>query len=258
MQCAVCSPDVGVVNSTEVVAGFVDHRVPMCLSFCERVYERCASSQFAGDEHYAIRGCQEKDAICSELQDWGVGPQAFCELAGFRVVDNRPPPQEEEEVEGDGEAEAAAEDLLDDSQGGSVFDFEVSVESEAGGAMLCYDGEETATLKKGGKKKKKKKGGLGAEDLTSIFAVSDVGEAFDLAVRRWKRHMRKNPKVFAAQVAGTGLATGLVGFGWYRLWGAARRAMRRGRAGAPGGARAKIPDTVIRKLQQEQNSAKSK
>ena len=37
----------------------------------------------------AIRGCHpNKDVVCSPLEDWGIGPKAFCELAGFRVVGN--------------------------------------------------------------------------------------------------------------------------------------------------------------------------
>mmetsp|Transcript_5063 Transcript_5063/g.9002 ORF Transcript_5063/g.9002 Transcript_5063/m.9002 type:complete len:136 (+) Transcript_5063:310-717(+) len=50
----------------------------------------------------AIRGCHpNKDVVCSPLEDWGIGPKAFCELAGFRVVGN-----DEEEKCYDGEETA--------------------------------------------------------------------------------------------------------------------------------------------------------
>ena len=65
LQCSVCSPSVGVVNRTrsQPVAGDegdddFSQRVPITKGFCEKVYSRCESSQFAGDDDYAIRGCR--------------------------------------------------------------------------------------------------------------------------------------------------------------------------------------------------------
>ena len=48
LQCAVCSPDIGVLNNTALEQE--DDRVPVCLRYCESVFNECATSQFAGDE----------------------------------------------------------------------------------------------------------------------------------------------------------------------------------------------------------------
>ena len=85
LQCAICSPDVGILNDTLGE----DTRVPVSLDFCTKVYDKGETSQFAGDDDYPVRGCNPaKDVICSELRHWGVTPKGFCELAGFRVVED--------------------------------------------------------------------------------------------------------------------------------------------------------------------------
>ncbi|QDZ20254.1 folate receptor domain-containing protein [Chloropicon primus] len=95
LQCSVCSPHVGVVNATggreskggkSIEEEDFHHRVPLTREFCDRVYSECETSQFAGDEDYAIRGCSpDKDVVCSKLKHWNVSPREFCEMAGFRV-----------------------------------------------------------------------------------------------------------------------------------------------------------------------------
>ena len=53
LQCSVCNPEMGVVSHVSQGQGQgqgEDNRVPVCLGFCTKVYHKCATSYFAGDE----------------------------------------------------------------------------------------------------------------------------------------------------------------------------------------------------------------
>ena len=145
LQCAICSPDVGVMNATAAGAGdpaVADARVPVCASFCEAVYQACITSYFVGDESYAIRGCNPStDAVCSRLVDWDVDSAGLCELAGFRsVVAPKVAPRDDDGDDYDDDGE----DDEDDEEGAAAG----AVAPVAGphDAMACYGGEEASVF----------------------------------------------------------------------------------------------------------------
>ncbi|KAL2610276.1 hypothetical protein R1flu_028849 [Riccia fluitans] len=80
LECSICDPRVGVTPGPPL----------LCPSFCESVYSACSDAYFSTDPiNQVLVPCGPKDILCAKVKEWVSNSSAFCQLAGFSVVDTR-------------------------------------------------------------------------------------------------------------------------------------------------------------------------
>ncbi|XP_011087436.1 uncharacterized protein LOC105168924 isoform X1 [Sesamum indicum] len=76
LECSICDPRVGVQRGPPRI----------CASFCDRVYEACATAYFAMDAMTQVLApCGLGDFVCGRASEWVSNGTELCHAAGFSI-----------------------------------------------------------------------------------------------------------------------------------------------------------------------------
>ncbi|XP_011023706.1 PREDICTED: uncharacterized protein LOC105125099 [Populus euphratica] len=76
LECSICDPQIGVQPGPPLI----------CASFCDRVYQACASAYFSMDANKrVIAPCGVNDFVCGQAVEWFSNGTELCHAAGFAV-----------------------------------------------------------------------------------------------------------------------------------------------------------------------------
>ncbi|KAJ6757110.1 hypothetical protein OIU74_026375 [Salix koriyanagi] len=76
LECSICDPQIGVQPGPPLI----------CVSFCDRVYQSCASAYFSMDANKrVIAPCGVNDFVCGQASEWVSNGTELCQAAGFAV-----------------------------------------------------------------------------------------------------------------------------------------------------------------------------
>ncbi|KAG5223495.1 Hedgehog-interacting protein [Salix suchowensis] len=76
LECSICDPQIGVQSGPPLI----------CASFCDRVYQACASAYFSMDANKrVIAPCGVNDFVCGQASEWVSNGTELCHAAGFAV-----------------------------------------------------------------------------------------------------------------------------------------------------------------------------
>ncbi|KAL3620837.1 hypothetical protein CASFOL_035749 [Castilleja foliolosa] len=82
LECSICDPRVGVQRGPPRI----------CSSFCDRVYEACATAYFSMDSKtQALLPCGPGDFVCGRASEWVSNGTDLCHASGFSVVSSDDP-----------------------------------------------------------------------------------------------------------------------------------------------------------------------
>ncbi|KAJ6359708.1 hypothetical protein OIU77_003837 [Salix suchowensis] len=80
LECSICDPQIGVQPGPPLI----------CVSFCDRVYQSCASAYFSMDANKrVIAPCGVNDFVCGQASEWVSNGTELCHAAGLLFMSKR-------------------------------------------------------------------------------------------------------------------------------------------------------------------------
>ncbi|KAJ4828750.1 hypothetical protein Tsubulata_032034 [Turnera subulata] len=76
LECSICDPQVGIQPGPPQICG----------SFCDRVYQACATAYFSMDAKMQVLApCGVNDFVCGKASEWVANGTELCRAAGFSI-----------------------------------------------------------------------------------------------------------------------------------------------------------------------------